>query len=955
MAVTMASVSTGVMNSLLGKLATLMGDEYRKIKGVRNKVASLLDEFSSMSALLVKLAGMDELDVQAREWRDQVREMSYDIEDCVDDFMRDLGQKGATTGFLKKTAERLKKLRVRHQMANMIRRIETRVSEVHDRRTRYKIDEYAPSSGIVAVDPRVIAIYAEAAGLVGIDAPRDELMKMLMVEGKELRVASIVGFPGLGKTTLANEVYRKLQGQFDCHAFVSVSQKPDMPNLLSNLLLKLAGQHSSQMGKLDDTITGIREYLSNKRYLIIIDDLWDSLAWKVIRCAFPENSRSSRVLTTTRIYSVAATCCSNSKEYVYKMKSLDDQDSRRLFFSRVFGFGEPCPVIYAELSTDILKRCGGLPLAITGISSLLAGQLKPMWEYVRNSLGSMFEGNPTLEEMKQILDLSYRNLPHHLKTCLLYLGMYPEDYEIMKNDLSRQWIAEGFVSSINGLDAEDVAGSYFNELINRSMIQPVEKDCNDEVLSCRVHDVMLDLIRSKSTEENFITVMDHQQIVTGMNKQIRRISLCNGGEERGVMPAITSESLSRARSVAVFRTVFWPSLLGFKYVRVLHLEYPKSGRLDLTGMCGLFLLRYVKIACDYNTSLQLPSQIGELRQLETFDLQWSPLVSIPPDIVGLPRLSHLVVPKCTLLPDGIGSLKSLRTLHGYDVSENSINNIECLGELNNMRDLDLYWSRTETLGEAENRMDALRSSLERLSHSSNLKNLVLQNLSSTLLVGWSTLSSPPRHLQKLDLFGCVFSRVPKWMCQLSDLHWLVLRVEKVVSSKDDGDVDILARLPSLIHLELQIEKCPEERVIITGSGTAFQTLKHLKFSCPKLLLAFEAGAVPRLQRLELRFSIKGWQQGSSACLPAGIEHLPPGFREVSPMQFDHFRERLNRRDAAAAKSALRNAFACVGITMVRISGGDAVLKATTACSTNNTVPDELAILGATTEISDYSS
>ncbi|XP_037411849.1 disease resistance protein RGA5-like [Triticum dicoccoides] len=955
MAVTMASVSTGVMNSLLGKLATLMGDEYRKIKGVRNKVASLLDEFSSMSALLVKLAGMDELDVQAREWRDQVREMSYDIEDCVDDFMRDLGQKGATTGFLKKTAERLKKLRVRHQMANMIRRIETRVSEVHDRRTRYKIDEYAPSSGIVAVDPRVIAIYAEAAGLVGIDAPRDELMKMLMVEGKELRVASIVGFPGLGKTTLANEVYRKLQGQFDCHAFVSVSQKPDMPNLLSNLLLKLAGQHSSQMGKLDDTITGIREYLSNKRYLIIIDDLWDSLAWKVIRCAFPENSRSSRVLTTTRIYSVAATCCSNSKEYVYKMKSLDDQDSRRLFFSRVFGFGEPCPVIYAELSTDILKRCGGLPLAIISISSLLAGQLKPMWEYVRNSLGSMFEGNPTLEEMKQILDLSYRNLPHHLKTCLLYLGMYPEDYEIMKNDLSRQWIAEGFVSSINGLDAEDVAGSYFNELINRSMIQPVEKDCNDEVLSCRVHDVMLDLIRSKSIEENFISVMDHQQIVTGMNKQIRRISLCNGGEERGVMPAITSESLSRARSVAVFRTVFWPSLLGFKYVRVLHLEYPKSGRLDLTGMCGLFLLRYVKIACDYNTSLQLPSQIGELRQLETFDLQWSPLVSIPPDIIGLPRLSHLVVPKCTLLPDGIGSLKSLRTLHGFDVSENSINNIECLGELNNMRDLDLYWSRTETLGEAENRMDALRSSLERLSHSSNLKNLVLQNLSSTLLVGWSTLSSPPRHLQKLDLFGCVFSRVPKWICQLSDLHWLVLRVEKVVSSKDDGDVDILARLPSLIHLELQIEKCPEERVIITGSGTAFQTLKHLKFSCPKLLLAFEAGAVPRLQRLELRFSIKGWQQGSSACLPAGIEHLPPGFREVSPMQFDHFRERLNRRDAAAAKSALRNAFACVGITMVRISGGDAVLKATTACSTNNTVPDELAILGATTEISDYSS
>lgn len=73
------------------------------------------------------------------------------------------------------------------------------------------------------------------------------------------------------------------------------------------------------------------------------------------------------------------------------------------------------------------------------------------------------------------------------------------------------------------------------------------------------------------------------------------------------------------------------------------------------------------------------------------------------------------------------------------------------------------------------------------------------------------------------------------------------------------------------------------------------------------------------------------------------------------MQFDHFRDRLNRRDAAATKSALRNAFACVGITMVRISGEDAVPKVATACSIDNIVPDELATLGATPKISDYSS
>jgi disease resistance protein RPM1 len=264
------SASTGVMNSLLGKLTTLMGDEYRKLKGVRNKVLSLHVEFSSMNALLLKLAGMDELDVQAKVWRDQVRDMSYDIEDCIDDFMHDLEVKGATTGFLKKTAGRFKRLKARHQIANKIKGIEACVLEVHERRTRYKLDEYNPPSSIVHIDPRALAIFADAAGLVGIDTPRDELVDMLMDQGQELKVASIVGFGGLGKTTLASEVCRKIEGQFTCHAFVSVSLKPDIPRLLQNLLLKLTGEQPSQSSSLDDVIRNIRVYLLNKRYSFIM-------------------------------------------------------------------------------------------------------------------------------------------------------------------------------------------------------------------------------------------------------------------------------------------------------------------------------------------------------------------------------------------------------------------------------------------------------------------------------------------------------------------------------------------------------------------------------------------------------------------------------------------------------------------------------------------------------------
>jgi disease resistance protein RPM1 len=262
---TMVSASTGAVNSLLGKLTTLMGEEYGKLKGIRKEVVSLEEEFRSMKALLEKLADMDELDAPAKEWRNQVKDMSYDIEDCIDDFMHHFGKHDATDGFVKKTAKLLKKLRARHQIASKIQEIKVRMKEVNERRMRYRLDYHTSKPTFVPVDPRVVAIYAEAAGLVGIDIPADELTAMLMGEEEELKVASIVGFGGLGKTTLANQVYRKLEGQFECRAFVSVSQKPDIPKLLNKVLLKIGGcvSHTSE---LDDLLKNITEQLQDKRY-----------------------------------------------------------------------------------------------------------------------------------------------------------------------------------------------------------------------------------------------------------------------------------------------------------------------------------------------------------------------------------------------------------------------------------------------------------------------------------------------------------------------------------------------------------------------------------------------------------------------------------------------------------------------------------------------------------------
>ncbi|KAI4978801.1 hypothetical protein ZWY2020_015554 [Hordeum vulgare] len=171
-----ASATTGALNPLLGKLSQLLGDEYKKLTGVRKQASFLKDELSAMKALLDKMELMDKLDHSAKNWRDHIREMSYDMENCIDDFIHDIEGAREKKGFVRKMAQRLRRLGRRHQIASRIEDLKVLAVE-NASSERYKIDECINSShGTVVVDPRITAIYKEAAGLVGIDGPREELM-----------------------------------------------------------------------------------------------------------------------------------------------------------------------------------------------------------------------------------------------------------------------------------------------------------------------------------------------------------------------------------------------------------------------------------------------------------------------------------------------------------------------------------------------------------------------------------------------------------------------------------------------------------------------------------------------------------------------------------------------------------------------------------------------------------
>ncbi|KAK1268649.1 Disease resistance protein RPM1 [Acorus gramineus] len=70
-----------------------------------------------------------------------------------------------------------------------------------------------------------------------------------------------------------------------------------------------------------------------------------------------------------------------------------------------------------------------------------------------------------------IILLSYTDLPYNLKSCFLYLSLFPEDYNIKFMKLIRLWMAEGFVkSNQQNIMVEEVAKEYINVLIKRGLI-----------------------------------------------------------------------------------------------------------------------------------------------------------------------------------------------------------------------------------------------------------------------------------------------------------------------------------------------------------------------------------------------------------------------------------------------------------------------------------------------------
>ncbi|CAL4991220.1 unnamed protein product [Urochloa decumbens] len=893
-------VVMGVMSRLILKIGDLLVGEYKLQKGVKGEIMFLQPELESMQGALKEITKVpsDQIDSQDKVWASDVRELCYDIEDSIDTFMvRCTGSEPAgpdgMRGFINRSLDLLTRLRMRRKVATDIRDIKRRVIEAGERRERYKIDVIKPA----AVDPRLLAHYKKATELVGIDEARDEVISILMegdgMSNQHGKVVSIVGFGGLGKTTLANVVYEKLKEKFDCWAFVTVSQNPDMRKFFKGLLYELGKNVNDDTLDERQLINQTRKFLETKRYCIVIDDIWSASIWDMIRCSLPDDVGGYIIITTTRILKVA-----KQVGVAYMMKPLCLETSRKLLYRRIFGNGEKYECLdehLTEVSDRILKKCAGVPLAIITIASLLAnrGRNKMDWDEVCNSIGTGLEYGLDVENMRKILAYSYYDLPPGLRTCLLYLSVFPEDCAIEKFRLIWMWIAEGFVQhDEQGKGLYEIGEYYFNELINKSLIQPVYDRYEAIIESCRVHDMVLDLVHSISSEENFVTILINEHNVSHQAKKVRRLLLQNNTDQ--AIPC-ASMNMLQVRSVVAFSLAFnlVPALGTFRVLRVLNLKkchLPQG--CDLKHLGNLFHLRYLGIGRTHRA--HLPDDVGNLRYLQTLDVVGSNFNSLPSTVVHLRRLTCLCIDQNTRVPNGIGSLTSLEDLSTLYISDESMNIPEELCHLRELRVLEicLFPAGNDNLGKS------LVMSLCKLQK--------VQSLTIWATGGECNFDAwvAPRHLHRLQLQCCWFSRLPDWMnSSLRDLSFLRISVREL----HQDDLKILGRLPALRHLYLMVDhenlKIPRRFIIGARSFPCLVGCRLLGFLGA---VVFQQGAMMRLASLAFTFHAREVREmtSSDGRLNLGLENLL-SLQDV----LVYFRCRgANEMEVAEAKAALSHAF-----------------------------------------------
>ncbi|XP_027181795.1 putative disease resistance protein RGA1 [Coffea eugenioides] len=821
------------MEAFVGILVDTLNSMIQKESGLLCGVATDMEKIarllSTIKAVLEDAEQKQFTDKAIQLWFQELNGVAYEIDDVLDDYAAEASRvKYKNSGCFSLMCYPIAgNLVFRHRIGTRMKEILEKFNAIADERIKLGLIDQKRGSNHFQVDStgtrETGSLLKEPDLVLGRDEAKDEIVKILVNQVRDnqnVSVLPIVGVGGLGKTTLAQLVFNdeRIAKHFEPKLWVWVSEDFNVKRIIKALINSIRGTPVEEL-ELDPLQRKLQELLRGKRYLVVLDDVWNENLeeWEKLKSVLECGSRGSSIIMTTRMEKVATII---GTLQTYYLLSLSENHSWSLFRQRAFGRQEveeyPNLVVIGK---EIVKKCGGVPLAAKALGGFLRFKRQENeWNSVKCS--EIWNLPQDTTHILPALRLSYLNLPVELRGCFAYCVAFPKGYEIEIEEVIHLWIANGLISSNETMEVEDVGVAVLTELYYRSLFQAVKEDEFGNALTFKMHDLVHDLARSVmeakhgGTESNrtMILGMPDDQLtvafpitITGIDQCFSFLSKC------GSLRALMVKSMESTQEEF---TKLSHAISKLKHLR--HLDLSRS------------------------LIVELPNSICDLWNLQILNLNDSLiLLSLPKGMRFLRNLRHLCLQGCwslTHMPSGIGKLTCLRTLSmvvlggkkGFQLSElqdlnmlggeltiGHLERIEdkkdaeeaCLIKKQSLRWLNLYWDSERTLQRYndEEVLEALK---------------------------------PCPNLQLLRVLGFNGSSFPSWISTVTKVAVNESAAEYIVGAQE-STAAAAAMSPSLKQLTL--ENMPNLKGMlgkeVPGTPGVFSQLQSLSFKdCPMLTL-----------------------------------------------------------------------------------------------------------------------
>ncbi|XP_025651330.2 disease resistance protein RGA2-like [Arachis hypogaea] len=815
-------MAESLLQMVIENLSAFVQDELATLWGVHSQIQELSGNLAAIHAVL-----QDAEEKQIREravklWLQKLSDAAHVLDDILDECSIESNRLHSD-----QCLTRLDPVTImfRRDIGKRMKEMVDRFRQIDEERRRFELRGRVPERQQEDEAWRQTCSGITEHNIYGREQDTENILEFLSRSAdssNDLSVYPIVGMGGLGKTTLVQRVYndKKVIEHFDLRIWVCVSTEFNTMRILESIVESTRG-HNPNLSTLEAMKNKVQEVLLGKRYLLVLDDVWSTDKWEdlksVLLCG--GGTKGAAILVTTRVESVASvmgTCPA------HHLSPLSEDDNWLLFKYHAFGSDKVERTELVAIGKEIVKKCGGSPLASKALGSLLRNKKEEIqWVNVLESkFWDILEDDAIIV---RALKISYFHLKLSLRQCFAFCAIFPQDFRMEKEQLIHLWMANGLIKSKGKLEIEDAGNEAWEELCQRSFFQEVEIDELGRT-TFKMHDLFHELAQSIMGEE--CRVYDESASLTNLSTRVHHVTCLKPEREVNMDPFKKAESLRSM--INLYPLDDHRNLNGlppFNSLRAL-----RTNASQLSELKSLTHLRYLNLRSSGITTL--PECVSRLQKLQILKLERCENLScLPKHLTQLKDLRHLLIEYCHSLvemPPNIGELKCLRTLNLFIVDKK-----EGRG-LSELRDLQLGGKlRIKGLENVINEGDARDANL---SAKKKLENLYLSWGSSDSRRGANAerileALEPPSNLKSFGMNGYSGVELPSWMQNTSILSSLVMVI--LYDCKNCKHLPPLGKLPHLTVLYvsgMKDVKYIDEDSYDGVDEKAFKSLKDLTLS-----------------------------------------------------------------------------------------------------------------------------